>query len=377
MLNQNIVHILGGGSIGQLTACYLRKSNVPVALLASSSTSASRLRDGGSKIFLERNGSSTCLTHPDLNVTSSKSDMSNIEEFPVEVQCCGALEGTGDEMMSYRSPISRLIVATKSTQAVSALQSVRPRLSDACQIVLLQNGVLGVYQEVCNKILQGSPSQSPLSATVVVGSVTHGAYRKGPNHVVHSGMGSIKLARVDPTLPDLMDGKHQRMWDETSSAEPESQDLMNVMLRTPGLAAEMIHSHQAFLTMILQKLAVNCAVNPVTALLGCLNHRYSDSQWGKQMAESVCQELVSIYGVELLGVKSESDLADLVLQVAKRTGENKNSMLQDCEAKRSTEVDYLNGYVVKHATNLGMQAPVNSLLHGLIKAKEETWLTGD
>jgi ketopantoate reductase len=60
-------------------------------------------------------------------------------------------------------------------------------------------------------------------------------------------------------------------------------------------------------------------VNPVTALLNCLNHHYSDSEWGQQMAAAVCQEVVNIYGPELLGVKSASDLADFVLQVISRS----------------------------------------------------------
>ena len=67
---------------------------------------------------------------------------------------------------------------------------------------------------------------------------------------------------------------------------------------------------------MLQKLAINCAVNPCTALLGCLNHEYSDSEWGGRLVLDVCEEMFAIYGSGLLGVESARDLKDIVLQVS-------------------------------------------------------------
>ena len=57
-------------------------------------------------------------------------------------------------------------------------------------------------------------------------------------------------------------------------------------------------------------------------------------------------------------------------QVASGTGKNKNSMLQDVQAGRPTEISYLNGYVARWAEEQGRSAPVNALLQTLIKAKE-------
>ena len=74
-------------------------------------------------------------------------------------------------------------------------------------------------------------------------------------------------------------------------------------------------AHGFPLPQLHQKLAINCAVNPCTALLGCLNHEYSDSAWGRQLVLGVCEEMVEVYGTELLAVASARELADLVLQV--------------------------------------------------------------
>ena len=71
---------------------------------------------------------------------------------------------------------------------------------------------------------------APPSLSLLVGSVTHGAYLRSPSHVVHSGMGSIKLAPVDARLPTLTHPDHQKAWDSlqpgsnpTHTAEEERE----------------------------------------------------------------------------------------------------------------------------------------------------------
>ena len=68
--------------------------------------------------------------------------------------------------------------------------------------------------------------------------------------------------------------------------------------------------------------------------------------------------------------QSPRSLAASLWQVASSTGKNQNSMLQDVLAGRQTEVDFLNGYVSAYADSQGKRAPVNMLLHALIKARE-------
>ena len=68
--------------------------------------------------------------------------------------------------------------------------------------------------------------------------------------------------------------------------------------------------------------------------------------------------------------QSPRSLAASLWQVASSTGKNQNSMLQDVLAGRQTEVDFINGYVSAYAESCGKRAPVNTLLHALIKARE-------
>ena len=121
-----------------------------------------------------------------------------------------------------------------------------------------------------------STGKAPSGITLTVASVTHGAFRKGPCHVVHSGMGSLNLARVDPQLPDLMHPNHQSMWDAEERAGWGKQhvgsadllragpsgagtadenlrsgsSLFDLLLKTPGLSGNAISSHLLFLKQV-------------------------------------------------------------------------------------------------------------------------------
>ena len=60
-----------------------------------------------------------------------------------------------------------------------------------------------------------------------------------------------------------------------------------------------------------------------------------------------------------------------VKEVAEKTSHNKSSMLQDIENKRKTEIDMINGALVKEAEALKMDVPVNEMLTKLIKFLEK------
>ncbi len=177
----------------------------------------------------------------------------------------------------------------------------------------------------------------PARASLAVGSVTHGAYRTGPGAVVQSCSGQIMLAPVDMSLPTLDHPGQAKAWEGLQrAAEPGpeasggSDSLVQTFLSIPGLGARLVPSHTQLMRALHLKLAVNCAVNPGTALLGCLNDAYASDPHGRRLAHSVCSELFELYGGELLGLSSAEELTAYVLEIAAGTGKNKNSMLQVC-----------------------------------------------
>ena len=67
---------------------------------------------------------------------------------------------------------------------------------------------------------------------------------------------------------------------------------------------------------------------------------------------------------------SDKDFVSLTFDIAKKTAENKNSMLQDILKGKKTEIDFLNGIIVEYAKELKISVPINELLTSLIKGIE-------
>lgn len=72
----------------------------------------------------------------------------------------------------------------------------------------------------------------------------------------------------------------------------------------------------------------------------------------------------------VVGTQPEQPLLEWVLSVVASTADNQSSMLQDVNGRRSTEIDYLSGWVLKVAASRAVQVPVNSTLVALVKSKE-------
>jgi len=123
-------------------------------------------------------------------------------------------------------------------------------------------------------------------------------------------------------------------------------------------------------SVIWSKLAINAAINPLTALLDVKNGRLAESEHTKELMRLAASEVAEVCerkGARLLF----DDPFEKALAVANATGDNVSSMLSDVRAGRRTEVDRICGAVTNEAEGLGMDAPVNRTLRLLIKAKEE------
>ena len=118
-----------------------------------------------------------------------------------------------------------------------------------------------------------------------------------------------------------------------------------------------------------RKLAVNCAINPLTALLDCPN---GELRQHPDRVALICREVAAV--IEREGYHtSETDLRYYVDQVIESTAENISSMLQDIRAMRHTEIDYITGYLLKRARAHGITVAENSRLFELVKRKESEY----
>ncbi len=121
------------------------------------------------------------------------------------------------------------------------------------------------------------------------------------------------------------------------------------------------------------KLAVNCAVNPLTALLRVANGELLGNPEALATLESAAREVGAVAAAR--GICLEVDPAELAVEVVRKTAMNRSSMLQDVERGTATEIEALNGAVVREAERLGIPVPVNRRLleevRGLERIKSE------
>jgi 2-dehydropantoate 2-reductase len=109
-----------------------------------------------------------------------------------------------------------------------------------------------------------------------------------------------------------------------------------------------------------RKLAVNCAVNPLSALLGVPNGRLLSIPAARAVMSAAAREVEAV--ARARGIDLGADPAALAVAVAERTATNRSSMLQDFERDAPTEIDAINGAVVDEGRRLGIATPVNAAL---------------
>lgn len=222
------------------------------------------------------------------------------------------------ELPDASAPIGRLLVACKAYDAEAAIAAVAPRLIKGAEILLLQNG-LGSQQAIAERW--------PEIRCIFVSS-TEGAYRQADFRIVHAGHGQNWLGGLDHRSPPS--------W----LAELEVAGI-------PYAWTDDV------LGKLWRKLAINCAINPLTVLHDCRNGELLTQRIA---LHGLCTELG-----ELLRVCNQADAAngleDDVLRVIEATANNYSSMQQDVRSGRRTEVSFLLGHACRTAQQHGLRTP--------------------
>lgn len=116
------------------------------------------------------------------------------------------------------------------------------------------------------------------------------------------------------------------------------------------------------------KLVVNAAINPITALTRRQNGIVLSPAL-RRTVQTVVAEAVALAAAEGLEISAE-EAGTLVFSVAEKTEANTSSMLQDVLRGRRTEIEAINGYIVRRAEKYGIAVPLNEALYALVKATE-------
>lgn len=229
-----------------------------------------------------------------------------------------------------------VLLTVKAFQVKQALTSILPYLPPTTPVVVMHNG-MGTHPTVLGLL----PENPLLYATTA-----QAAYRPSPAQLNHTGLGPTWLGAMNPA------GHQQKHLAEAlQQALPPCQ------------------WHDHIQIPLWQKLAINCAINPLTAIAQCRNGELAQAKYHPRL-DAICEEVAAVMRAE--GIAADSAvLRRQVDQVIKNTAGNYSSMNQDISQHRATEIDYITGYLIDRAQEHGIAVPENTRLWQQIKQLEQ------
>ena len=149
-----------------------------------------------------------------------------------------------------------------------------------------------------------------------------------------------------------------------------TEDVLTVVevLKSSKMNAEAVNNIREKIWL---KAVINSVINPITALCKVRNGKIIEIPELWKIAEELAKEGENV--MKALGFNIKN-LIEEVKKVILATRNNKSSMLQDIERGKRTEIDFINGAIVKVAEQLGIDVPYNRMMWLLIKGQEHIML---
>lgn len=249
------------------------------------------------------------------------------------------IEATSDPADVAGSDV--LVVLVKAWASAEAVAPLAPYLTRDAIVLTLQNGLGNAA------MLRSALLHDGVRPHVWLGVTTQAAIRTAPGAITHTGDGLTAIGR------------------RTTEVNARLRDLA-IILSDAGwqtVAVEDIHR------WVWRKLAVNAAINPLTALAGVPNAAISSDPGLKEAARVLATEVADVARARGVSLNLEQVIA-AVEEVARATGVNHSSMLVDLEQGMRTEIDAINGAVVREARRHGIRVTANDLVTSLVRARE-------
>jgi 2-dehydropantoate 2-reductase len=252
-----------------------------------------------------------------------------------------AADDSPETLFSYNQPqtlidADLLLITVKAWQVETAITPLLPHVHKDAILLFMHNG-MGAVDNIAELI-----SEYP----VVIATTTHGALKVDAHHVKHTGIGQTQLGAFNLKGSQCI----------------FLVDVLNHALPT-------VSWNPSIQLALWNKLAINCAINPLTAIHQCLNGALAEEKF-RPTLDAVIDELVSVMQAEKIPV-DRNQLTTTIDNVIRATAANKSSMHQDIFYRRQTEIDFITGYLVRKAQQHGIEVPANSELYKQIQLLEK------
>jgi 2-dehydropantoate 2-reductase len=220
---------------------------------------------------------------------------------------------------------------------------------------------LGTIDEATQQLFS-NPESRP---RYLAGIFNHGVYATSTFSSVHAGLASASLGPVSTGSS------------RSANMNSQSPTIADLIVQCPALKATFI-SEQETLHIQLTKLAINAIINPLSAIFDCFNGEIFQSPRIRILIDLMIEEVSAVILAILRSKTPNIDplvyerfsvpqLTEIIDRVGEQTAKNISSMRQDLLAKRQTEIEYINGYVVRQGVRFDIPVPLNKKVVGFVK----------
>jgi 2-dehydropantoate 2-reductase len=223
-----------------------------------------------------------------------------------------------------------VLFCVKSTDTESAAAAIKPFLAPDTLVLSLQNGV-----ENADRL------RALLQQEVVAAAVYVGTEMAGPGHVRHHGRGELVIEQL------------------------KASDHIARALIAAGVPTDISDNVRGALWA---KLILNCAYNALSAITQLPYGRLVKGEGITGVMGNLVDECVAVARADGLTIPGDVDVD--VRKIAQTAAGQYSSTAQDLARGKRSEIDHLNGLIVRRGEALGIATPANRLLHAIVKLIE-------
>ena len=307
------IGIIGPGAMGCLLAAYLAKAGQEVILLDHQAERAA---------FINRKG---------LKIEGIRGSVRMMVPATLEPE-----KLSGSQL---------IVLCVKAYDTRTVVESIG-NLGSGPLWLTLQNGVGNV--EILEEYL--------FRENILAGITSHGATLLGPGRIRHAGEGDTFIGYAFP-------GK--------KGQAKKEEDLLAIsrILEAAGFKTQIVGQIE---NLIWTKLLVNVGINALTALTRLPNGALLDYLETEEILEEAVREAIEVGRAKAVAF-TYPDPLERVKKVCRMTQSNISSMLQDILKEKRTEIDFINGVIVREGRKRNIPVPVNTVLTLLVKTLEKSF----
>ncbi len=241
-----------------------------------------------------------------------------------------------------------LFISTKTPDLEKSLIKFKNIIDSSSWVIILQNGIgnKDIVSQFCEK------------EKIIRIITSHGAFIKNPGQIYHAGGGFTKIGFSFIKSDKLKDNSIYNVL-----------ELLRNLLNSSGLETEIVDDINIDCW---EKVLVNIGINALGAITRLKNGQLLKNGKLKSLMKELVLEALIVAKKKKIKLP-QKDYVRIMYQVAEKTSNNLNSMLQDVLKNKITEIDFMNGKIIQFAEELNCNVPFNKIITSLIKGLEKSY----